>query len=249
MFNSENSKFKVGDSVVLRNRKYRGGWLEHNLAGCRVVEYTGDTSFYPPKTTVTRVLKRKENSINGVREEYYYEVSGYPGGRFREDLLEGEGSGSSYIEYKAGFYVSEVSEVCYKANAKLFTEEDVQEFALDVFTSDTFNSGDFFKSVEQCDGTVIVSVEGIWYDNEIVELELYFVFEGEPDKHKVLAQGSADAASLSQLKFHAREAVGQMWGEPSLNLAKSGDGYFALDVFCGLLEILDVSEIDTDEWD
>ena len=93
MFNSENSKFKVGDSVVLRNRKYRGGWLEHNLAGCRVVEYTGDTSFYPPKTTVTRVLKRKENSINGVREEYYYEVSGYPGGRFREELLEGESSG------------------------------------------------------------------------------------------------------------------------------------------------------------
>ncbi len=249
MFNSENSKFKAGDSVVLRNNKYRGGWLEHNLAGGREVEYTGDTSFYPPKTTVTRVLKRKENSINGVREEYYYEVSGYPGGRFREDLLEGEGSGGSCIEYGAGFYVSEVLEVGYRANAKIFTEEDVQEFAPDVLGSATFNKEDFFKSTEPSERIVIVSVEGIWYDNETVELELYFVFEGELDRHRVLAQGPADAASLSQFKFHAREAVGQMWGEPSLSLAKSGDGYFALDMFCDSLEILAVEEIDTDDWD
>ena len=145
----------------------------------------------------------------------------------------GEGSGGSCIEYGAGFYVS----------------EDVQGFAPDVFTWDGFNSEDFFKSVEQCEGNAIVSVAGIWYDNETVELELYFVFEGEPDRHRVLAQGPADAASLSRLKFHAREAVGQMWGEPSLNLAKYGDGYFALDVFCDSLEILAVEEIDTDDLD
>lgn len=249
MFNSENSKFKAGDSVVLKNSQYRGGWLEHNLAGGREVEYTGDTSFYPPKTTVTRVLKRKENSINGVREEYYYEVSGYPGGRFREDLLEGEGSGGSCIEYGAGFYISEALEVSCKTNVKYFTEEDVQEFEPDVFTRDSFNSEDFFKSVERCEGTAIVSVAGIWYDNETVELELYFVFEGEPSKHRVMAKGPADAVSLSRFKFHAREVVGQMWGEPSLSLAKSGDGYFALDMFCDSLEILAVEEIDTDDWD
>ncbi len=38
MFNSENSKFKAGDSVVLKNSQYRGGWLEHNLAGGREVD-------------------------------------------------------------------------------------------------------------------------------------------------------------------------------------------------------------------
>ena len=249
MFNSENSKFKAGDSVVLRNSLYRGGWLERNLAGGREVEYTGNTSLYPPKTTVTRVLKRKENSINGVREEYYYEVSGYPDGRFREDLLEGEGSGGFCIAYGAGFYVQEALEVSYKANVKYFTEKEVQQFEPDVLGSATFNKEDFFKSTETCEGTAIVSVAGIWYDNETVELELYFVFEGEPDRHRVLAQGPADTASLSRFKFHAREVVGQMWGEPSLSLAKSGDGYFALDMFCDSLEILEVEEIDTDGWD
>lgn len=210
MFNLENSKFKAGDSVVLRNRKYRGGWLEHNLAGCREVEYTGDDHFCPPETTVTRVLKRKENSINGVREEYYYEVSGYPGGRFREDLLEGKGSGGSCIEYSAGFYVSETFVVNYRTLAKLFTEEAVQEFAPDVLGSATFNKENFFKSTETCEGTAIVSVAGIWYDNETVELELYFVFEGETDRHRVLAQGSADTVNLNHLKFSTREAVGHM---------------------------------------
>lgn len=83
--------------------------------------------------------------------------------------------------------------------------------------------------------------------NETFELELYFVFEGELDKHRVLAQGPADAPSLSQLEFHAREAVGQLWGEPSLSLAKSDNGYFALDMFCGSLGILEVSEIETDD--
>ncbi len=184
-----------------------------------------------------------------MREEYYYEVSGYPGSRFREDLLEGKGSGGSCIEYGSGFYVSEVLEIDYRANAKMFTEEDVQEFAPDVLGSATFNKEDFFKSTETCEGTAIVSVAGIWYNNETVELELYFVFEGETDRHRVLAQGPADTVSLSHLKFSTRKAVGQMLGEPSLNLAKSGDGYFALDVFCGSIEILDVSEIDTDERD
>ncbi len=249
MFNSENSKFKTGDSVVLRNSQYRGDWLDYNLAGGREVEYTGDDPFCPPKAAVTRVLKRKENSINGVREEYYYEVSGYPGGRFREELLEGESSGGLCIGYGTAFYVSETLEVSYMTNAKLFTEEEVQEFAPDVLGSATFNKEDFFKSAEPSEGTVIVSVEGIWYDSGTVELELYFVFEGELDRHRILAQGPADAASLSQFKFHAREAVGQMWGEPSLSLAKSGDWYFALDVFCDSLEILAVEEIDTDDWD
>ncbi|MDE6616847.1 MAG: hypothetical protein K2K35_09790 [Lachnospiraceae bacterium] len=180
-------------------------------------------------------MKRKENSINGEREEYYYEVSGYPGGRFREDLLEGEGSGGSCIVYEAGVYISESLEVSYRTNVKYFTEEEVQEFEPDVFTSDTFNNEDFFKSAEQCEGTAIVSVAGIWYDNETVELELYFVFEGEPDKHRVLAQGSADADSLRQFKFSASDAVSKMWGETSLSLVKSGDGYFALDKFCDSL--------------
>lgn len=249
MFNSENSKFKTGDSVVLRNSQYRGDWLEYNLAGGREVEYTGDDPLYPPKAAVTRVLKRKENSINGVREEYYYEVSGYPGGRFREELLEGESSGGLCIGYGTAFYVSETLEVSYRANVKYFTEEEFQEFEPDVFTRDGFNSEDFFKSAEPSEGTVIVSVEGIWYDSGTVELELYFVFEGEPDRHRILAQGSADAVSLSQLEFCAREAVGQMWGEPSLSLAKSCNGYFALDMFCDSLEILAVEEIDTDDWD
>lgn len=124
----------------------------------------------------------------------------------------GEGSGGSCIAYGAEFYVQEALEVTYKTNAKYFTEEEVQEFEPDVFTSDTFNSEDFFKSAGQCEGTAIVSVEGIWYDNETVELELYFVLEGELDKHRVLAQGPAGASSLSQFKFHAREAIGQLWG-------------------------------------
>lgn len=247
MFNSENPKSKVGDSVVLRNSQYRGNWLECNLAGGNEIEYVGGNTFRPPETTVTRILKRKEDSINGEREEYYYELAGYPGGRFREGLLEGEGSGGSCIAYGAGFYVQEALEVSYKTNAKYFTEEEVQEFEPDVFTSDTFNSEDFFKSAEQCEGNAIVSIAGIWYDNETVELELYFVLEVELDKHRVLAQGSAGAFSLSQFKFSGRKAVRQQWGEPSLSLAKSDNGYFALDMFCDSLEILAVEEVDTND--
>lgn len=248
MFISENSKFRVGDSVILKDSRYRGGWLEHNLAGGMEIEYVGDDTSCPPKTTVTKVLKREEPSINGICEEYYYEVSGYPCGRFREDLLEGEDSDGSCIEYTSGFYASEVVEVNYRTDVKYFTEEEIQVFTPSVFESDNFNSENFFKCGEMSEGHAIVDIAGIWYDESTIELELYFTFDGSNVRQKVLAQGPASASSFKDLKFSAREAVGSTWGMPSFYLTESCDGCFALDQFCNSLEILEVCEIDTDEW-
>lgn len=45
MFISEDSKFKVEDSVVLRNNQYRGNWRGYNLAGGNKIEYVGDDTF------------------------------------------------------------------------------------------------------------------------------------------------------------------------------------------------------------
>lgn len=60
MFNSENSKFKVGDSVVLRNSQYRGNWLGYNLAGGNEIEYVGDDTFVHRKQLLPEFWKEKK---------------------------------------------------------------------------------------------------------------------------------------------------------------------------------------------
>lgn len=236
----ENSKFKVGDTVVLKDSLYRGDWLADNLAEGSEIERT-DGALSTAETTVTKVLKREELSVNGRRQEYYYEVSGYPGGRFREDLLEGSGSGGTCIECCGGFYASQALEISFRTSARCFTREEVQRFVPNSVTGVDF-SGELWE------GTAIVQVKGIWFSAETVVLELGFVFEGKPKEYKVKAEGPV-GASLKQFKFIGREALRQQWGMLVLDLAESGNGYFAQDVFCSTLEILTVSEIDTDGWD
>lgn len=138
MINLENSKFNVGDKVFVKDAIYRGDWLSKRLAGGTEVKYTGKDKSGYKLTTVTRVLKRKEPSLNGEREEYYYEVSDYPNGRFREDLLEGECSDDSCIEYRSGFYASEAMEIRYRTKAKCFTKAEMQKMLQGSFSSEDF---------------------------------------------------------------------------------------------------------------
>ncbi|RKI43132.1 hypothetical protein D7V86_01465 [bacterium D16-51] len=257
---TNDGKFNVGDSVELLDDRWRGDWLGSNLnlpdsAERASVTGTGTMNVFggtaePEKFKVTKVWKRSEMSLNGVREEYYYELSEYPGARFREDLLVGEGSGCPYFRYSGNLpEPNEYGIMHFTTKAKRFETAELQELIKSGVKEEKFSVyGDTWNGFMQ------VVVKGVWCDEDNVEMELEFTPRlGEDGRDPsgsfghVKAIAKKDANSMQELRYVATNCVnaGPM-GAVSLELACVDNMLFSKKAFCDSLEVLDFEPFYTD---